>query len=287
MSESTKASVWLENSKGEQFPVVGTCSLGRAPTNQIALADDRASRRHALVHAQEQHQYWLVDLGSSNGTLLNGRRVSQPTVLRDADRIEIGATALTFRQPAATATSLTRAAASDQTVVDIKSDPCWLLVADIEGSTRLQEKFRADEIPVLTGRWLAECKQLVEECGGSINKFLGDGFFAYWHARSGSESQVRRALAALKRLQNGSKLPFRIVLHYGIVFRGGPSMGEESLSGREVNFVFRMEKVAGELREPRLLSEMAASLLDAQLGATDAGRHPVPSFEGDFGFAKF
>ena len=287
MSEATKASVWLENSKGEQFPVVGTCSLGRAPTNQIALADDRASRRHALVHAQEQHQYWLVDLGSSNGTLLNGRRVSQPTELRDTDRIEIGATALTFRQPAATATAITRAAASDQTVVDIKSDPCWLLVADIIGSTRLQEKFRADEIPVLTGRWLAECKQLVEECGGAINKFLGDGFFAYWHARSGSELQVKRALEALKRLQNDSKLPFRIVLHYGTVFRGGPSMGEESLSGREVNFVFRMEKVAGELKEPRLLSEMAASLLHPALATTDAGRHPVPSFEGDFGFAKF
>ena len=147
MSESIKASVWLENSKGEQFPVVGTCSLGRAPTNQIALADERASRRHALVHAQEQHQYWLVDLGSSNGTLLNGRRVSQPTELRDTDRIEIGATALTFRQPSATATTVTRAAASDQTVVDIKSDPCWLLVADIIGSTCCRKNFALMKFP--------------------------------------------------------------------------------------------------------------------------------------------
>ncbi|MBI3880404.1 MAG: adenylate/guanylate cyclase domain-containing protein [Verrucomicrobia bacterium] len=287
MSDAAKNSVWLENSAGEKFPIVGNCSIGRAPTNQIALADDRASRRHALVHAQEQHEYWLVDLGSSNGTLLNGRRVSQPTLLHDGDRIEVGASALSFRQSAAAGRSASRNPISDETVLDIKSEPCWLLVADIEGSTRLHEKFRAEEIPVLTGRWLAECKQLVEECGGSINKFLGDGFFAYWQAREGSALQVTRAIEALKRLQDGSKLPFRFVLHHGTVFRGGASLGEESLSGREVNFIFRMEKLAGSLREPRLVSEMAASLLETQLPANDAGRHALPSFEGEFGFVKF
>jgi adenylate cyclase len=286
MNTPTSAA-WLENSGGEKFSIVGTCSIGRAPTNQIALANDRASRRHALVHAQEEQQYWLVDLGSRNGTLLNGRRISQPTLLRDGDCIDVASTAFTFRQPSAVAQTVSFAVGTDATVMDIKSDPCWLLVADIEGSTSLHEKFSADELPVVTGRWLAECKQLVEECGGSINKFLGDGFFAYWYARSGSDVQVNRALEALKRLQAGSPISFRIVVHYGTVFRGGESMGEENLSGREVNFIFRMEKLAGQLREPRFLSEVAASLLNPALGATEAGRHPVASFEGEFSFARF
>ncbi|MSU35543.1 MAG: FHA domain-containing protein [Pedosphaera sp.] len=286
MNDTTKASVWLENSAGEQFFIVGNCPIGRTPTNQIVLADDRASRRHALVHAQEQFQYWLVDLGSSNGTSLNGRRVSQPTMLRHGDRVEIGASVLTFHQPS-TATAAQRTNRDEQTVVDIKSVPCWLLVADIEGSTRLHEKFPAEELPVLIGRWLAECKQLIEECGGSINKFLGDGFLAYWHATTGSSLQVMRAAEALKRLQGGSKLPFRFVLHHGTVFCGGASLGEESLSGREVNFIFRMEKLASKLQETRLLSEMAACLLDAQLASNAAGRHPLPGFEGEFGFVTF
>jgi adenylate cyclase len=287
MSDAAKASVWLENPRGERFPVVGNCTIGRAPTNQIVLADDRTSRRHALVHPQEQQEYWLVDLGSSNGTMLNGRRVTQPTLLHDGDRIEVGASPLTFHQPAAAGRDETLQPAADATVLEVKSEPCWLLVADIEGSTRLHEKLPAAELPVLIGRWLAECKQLVEECGGSINKFLGDGFFAWWQARAGSDRQITRAVEALKRLQAGSRLPFRFVLHHGTVFRGGAALGEESLSGRDVNFVFRMERLASQLHEPRLLSEIAASLLDTQLGVSAVGRHPLPGLEGEFGFVRF
>ncbi len=127
----------------------------------------------------------------------------------------------------------------------------------------------------------------MEECGGSINKFLGDGFFAYWFAHHGSVIQISRAAQALKRLQGGTELPFRMVLHCGTVVQGGASLGKESLSGREVYFVFRTEKLAAQLGETRLLSEMAASLLDAHLAIRDVGRHTLPSFEGDFGFLNF
>jgi len=279
-------SVWIEHGGDQRVPIAGTCSIGRAPTNQVILADDRASRRHALIHAQEQNEYWLVDLGSSNGTLLNGRRVGQPTLLRNGDVIEIGMRALVFRQPSTAEHSGAKASDSDATVMDIKSDPCWLLVADIQGSTQLQDQIPPEELPMLIGRWLADCKQLVEECGGSINKFLGDGFFAYWHARDGSAAKLTRAIEALRRVQENSRLPFRFVVHHGIVFRGGASLGEESLSGRDVNFVFRMEKLAAQIGESRMVSEMAASLLDSQLGVASVGRHPLPSFEGSFEFLR-
>jgi adenylate cyclase len=248
--------------------------------------DDRVSRRHAFVHAQEQHQYWLVDLGSSNGTLLNGRRVSQPTMLRHGDRLEIGATVFTFRQPAMVAPT-EHLTIADRTHMEIKTASCWLLVADITGSTQLHQRFALEELPMLTGQWLAECKQLIEECGGSINKFLGDGFFAYWHNRDGIALQVARAIEALKRLQAGTKLPFRFVVHQGTVFVGGTSMGEENLSGREVNFIFRMEKVAANIGASRLLSEPAANLLMAHFACEEAGEHPVTSFEGKFLFRQF
>jgi adenylate cyclase len=287
MSDAAQHHVWLENSDGRRFPIRGTCTMGRAPTNQIVLPGDRASRRHALVHAQEENQYWLVDLGSSNGTLLNGRRVSQPTKLRSGDEVELGSSRFTFRQPLPAGASTVRTTMGDQTVVEIKSAPCWLLVADLQDSTQMIQRLPANEVPVRTGQWLAECKQLIEECGGSINKFLGDGFLAYWHHREPSAVQVARAAEALRRLQEQAPLPFRFVLHFGAVFLGGASMGEESLSGREVNLVFRMEKLAAQLGEPRLLSETAAAPLAGHLATNDAGRHSLPGFEGEFGFLKF
>lgn len=292
MSETDNGGPWIEQPDGTRTLVQGSCSIGRLPSNQVVLAEERVSRRHALVNAQEEGEYWLVDLGSGNGTYLNGRRLVKPTLLRDGDQIEIGSFQLVFRQPGATAgTPLPFPAdldSGDKTIQHIKSSECWLLVADIEGSTQLIKKLTDDELPMMTGQWLEECKRIVEECGGSINKFLGDGFFAYWHHRDSAPAEVANTLTALKRLQEKANPCFRVVLHFGTVFMGGAaSMGEESLLGKEVNFVFRLEKVAGSLGERCLMSEPAKNHLGAGLPTTAVGSHPVQSFEGEFPLFSF
>jgi class 3 adenylate cyclase len=121
----------------------------------------------------------------------------------------------------------------------------------------------------------------------ALNKFLGDGFFAYWHERGKTTVPVVRALLALKRLQSKGQLHFRIVLHYGLVCSGGGgSLGEESLSGQEVNFVFRMEKLAAALKEACLVSQPARERVVALLETADAGQHALPGFEGKFSFFR-
>ncbi|GDY22567.1 hypothetical protein LBMAG56_39140 [Verrucomicrobiota bacterium] len=289
MSDATQSNAWLENAAGECFAIVGACSLGRAPTNQIVLADQRASRQHAVIRPQAAGQYWLVDLGSRHGTLLNGRRITQPTLILDGDSIGIGSGTLTFRHPILVSPETVANPGLDTAGSDLGLDPCWLLLADIEDATRVLATFPAEDVPTVTGDWLAGCQQVIEESGGEITQVLEDGFLACWPAQADSEQQVAWAVAALKGWQAASELPFRIVLHYGPVYRGGTGTapGEGSLSGSEVNFVFHMEKLADQLREPRLLSEAAASLLAGQLELTEAGRHPLPGYEGEFGFAKF
>lgn len=42
---------WLETDTGEQFPLQGTCTIGRLPENTLAINDAEVSRRHAIIHA--------------------------------------------------------------------------------------------------------------------------------------------------------------------------------------------------------------------------------------------
>lgn len=279
------APAWLEQEDGATLPIAGSCSIGRAPGNQLVLADEKVSRKHALIHRQGDAEFWLVDLGSSNGSYLDGRRVSQPMAVRDGAVVRIGTTTLVFRQSTASRSAGGEPEPSEGTVHDIRVIPCWLLLADIEGSTELARNVSADQLPVVTGRWFSACKQAIETHGGSINKYLGDGFFAYWPARESARARVAEALVLLRTLQDAGSPRFRIVLHHGEVAMGGAaSMGEESLSGPEVNFVFRMEKLAGVLRHARLISQAAHRELDGRLAASPAGEHPLSGFEGTFPF---
>jgi len=279
---------WLERDGASTVPVLGSCSIGRAPGNQLVLDDEKTSRKHALIHRQGEHEYWLVDLGSSNGSYVDGRRVSQPMVLRDGAVIRVGTSTFRFRQSTGTPNSSAEPHWSEGTVHDIRIAPCWLMLADIEGSTELSRALPADQLPVITGKWFSACKQVLELNGGSINKYLGDGFFAYWIDLEGTLPRLVAALGELKRLQAAEQPRFRVVLHHGNVSMGGAaSMGEESFSGPEVNFVFRMEKLAGGLKLSNMMSEAAGAKLDGHLRGEPAGRHPLSGFEGDFAFLLF
>jgi class 3 adenylate cyclase len=286
--ESTMPQTWLEREDGERIPVRGTCSMGRAPTNEVILADDKVSRRHAIIHVQGQSDFWLVDLGTINGTNLNNQRVSQPTRLHDQDQIEIGRFRLTFRQVRPLKVVAPSNPGEEETIADIHTAQCWLVLADIVGSTRLSSRLSADEVSVMTGGWLAECKQIIERSAGSIDKFLGDGFLAYWHDGPEASGNVIRVLGALTQLQAREHPPFRIVLHYGEVCAGGlVPLGKEYLWGSEINFVFRVEKLAGSLGETRVASEAASQRLEAGLRLTDVGCFAVPSFTGEFRFFRW
>ena len=279
---------WLEDVGGSRLPIKGSCSLGRSDANQVAIADDRVSRRHALIQVQGQNELWLVDFGSRNGTYLNDQRIVRPTRLRHGDRIKVGHVEFAFHQPQSLQRGSSKTVLADRTANDIRSAKCWLLVADIIGSTRLVKELPPDELPLMTGLWVAECKQTIETHGGRINQFLGDGFFAYWHDRDRVEIAVATALRALRLLQDKARPPFRLATHLGPVVIGGVSVGEEErISGREVHFAFRVEKLASKLGETRLLSETAWARLAALVEAKEAGRHRLPGFEGEFGFYAF
>jgi uncharacterized RDD family membrane protein YckC len=73
-----------------------TFSIGRDPGNDLVLPDAMVSRRHAVIEMRGE-QFFLKDCNSSNGSLLNGDRVSESS-LKDGDLVAIGTSRLLFRE---------------------------------------------------------------------------------------------------------------------------------------------------------------------------------------------
>jgi adenylate cyclase len=279
--------VWLEQEDGACIAIADGFSIGRGKENQLALQDERASRRHALIHDRGKEGFWIVDLGSRNGTYRNNRRVQQPVRLRDGDSIRVGSTQLTFRQPGGAGIASTTVQPSQQTILEVRSEVCWLLVGDLVGSTQFLQKHDSGKAAELTAGWLQQCRKLIESSGGMINKFLGDGFFAFWRVAGQQAEQMIHCLDGLRQMQRDGALRFRLVLHRGRVqFGGGASLGEDELSGPEVNFTFRMEKLAGSLGENFLLSEAAATQCAKPWSPAEIGGHTLAGFEGTFRFFR-
>jgi hypothetical protein len=79
---------------GTRHEVTGRALLGRSKECDVRISDPNVSRRHAEVR-QEGSAYWIVDLDSTNGVVVNGRRHKRAK-LGDGDRITLGSTEIVF-----------------------------------------------------------------------------------------------------------------------------------------------------------------------------------------------
>ena len=115
---ATKPVAELQISDGRKVRLRGASTLGRTEANDVALPDAKVSRRHAVIHRQGPSELWLADLGSRNGTFLNGTKILVPTLLTDQDRIEIGPFRLIFQQPNAPRRQGAQGTTIDRTVFE-------------------------------------------------------------------------------------------------------------------------------------------------------------------------
>jgi len=79
--------------KGRSYPLGEEVTVGRAAGCQVTIDDTYASQLHARVF-QREGQVYVEDLGSTNGTYLNRRKVTGPMVVQRGDKLQIGNTVL-------------------------------------------------------------------------------------------------------------------------------------------------------------------------------------------------
>jgi adenylate cyclase len=79
-----------------EYPLGENNVLGRSTTASVRLADREVSRKHSQID-KEGEEFILRDLGSSNGTYLNGKRIFAPSKLKEGDEVLIGTSKMEFR----------------------------------------------------------------------------------------------------------------------------------------------------------------------------------------------
>ena len=215
MNAPPEEGAWLEAADGTRHPIKGSCSLGRTGANTIVLESPKVSRRHALIHLQNIGELWLIDFGSSNGTFLNKRRIHHPIRLSDGDQITIGDQVFKFRQPA----RHFRAVQNGRDATNIAGNREGPVLASRRGHSRLYASqppcCRARTWMFFSVAWIFSCNEIIENQHGMINKYLGDGFLAYWPDAATSPEEIAAVISAFKELQRKQWPEFRFVVHFG------------------------------------------------------------------------
>jgi len=153
-----KRLVLLQDGQAKNFDLGDTdVFIGRLPECEVQLISNMVSRKHARVY-RDGNDYFVEDLGSGNGTFLNGQKVEKPHRLKSNDRLKFGPILVRFESdepaasPAAALAAFAPAAADAFSTIQIQDDrerPSSTILGSLDGSAgfsldvRPQEKLKA------------------------------------------------------------------------------------------------------------------------------------------------
>jgi len=289
-----RARVTVKPASGEPYVVdVGnTATIGRSTENLISFPESKqVSRQHAIIRCHNSFQYQIMDLGSRNGTFVNGRRVIMPVTLDHGSVIRITTNEMSFEQiedqPSATISDVTVAGGTDLEIQS--SSKVAMMVCDIRGFSTMSEMLPEDQVAKTLGQWFREAGNRIQDSGGAVDKFIGDAILAYWIQDSEDQPVAATALDIARNLVELSNslqwpaplnrpLKIAVALHYGQVTCGNIGLvaqRDATIIGDAVNTVFRMESVMKPLGKIVVLSDDFRTQLEKGDGFEDLGEHQL------------
>jgi adenylate cyclase len=236
-------------------------TVGRGDDNSFVLPDRWISRNHAMLQRMETGEFYLIDLGSRNGSFVNGRRVSVPVTLHNGDRLTFGQTELEFYCPDTEPLSDPSVGMESQEFTATATlhvrRLISVLVVDIRDFTVLTRQLDEKILSEVIGTWFRRAGDIIREYGSWVDKYIGDAVMAVWiHGAQGISHdemiRIARALSALHKMTNQLHerypLPFPLRigagLNTGYAMVGNTGTGDRpdyTALGDTVNAAFRLE----------------------------------------------
>ena len=180
---------------GRRIRIAGRLTLGRGDDAGLFIDDPEISRAHAVL-GPTAAGLEIQDLSSFNGTWVNGERISGPTLLAPGDVVKIGTTRIEVLSVGDR--GLASVPRTSPTPVEAEDElrPVSVLFADIVGSTLLAERLEPEDFAALIGGCVDRMCRAVEQFGGVIDAYMGDGIAAFFGFPAATEDDADRAATA-------------------------------------------------------------------------------------------
>ncbi len=207
--------VRVNGEAGERTVDLGaTADIGRGGESTVVVAHPSVSRRHAEIARGENGVYSVRDLGSMNGTFVNGLRVAGARELYHGDEVCVGECRLTFVHPDAAARPeadpelfARLASPSADTLSTVHKATLAVLACDVRGYASLAEKLPATELQDFVAAWARDAVAAAVGCGGLQDGATQDTVLVYWLIRrpDAPADEVNAALEACRRILDRSR----------------------------------------------------------------------------------
>jgi adenylate cyclase len=293
----------LHTANGNRYlPLVGGnyWTIGRGKENDFVIPDQWISRNHAMLQSTPSGEFYLIDLGSRNGTFINGRRVSIPVILKDTDRVTFGKTKLEFRCPKNSPVD-----SEPKNRLDLDTPTSTLhvrrlmsvMVIDIRNFTLLARQLDDNILSLLIGSWFRQAGNIIRDSGSWVDKYIGDAVMAIWFhgQKQVAKEEIIMIFQAVRSLNDMTKelnnqypqLPFPLKIGAGIntgyAMVGNTGSGDHpdyTAIGDTVNLAFRLESATKEIGLDLALGESTYRYLSEVVENSDCFEEHTLTLKG-------
>jgi len=259
-----KLQIISQDNQVSEVDCLALMMIGRDSKNEIVLKDLKASRSHASIRCLGDGKYYLMDMGSANGTFVNDKQVTVPHMLVNGDQVFMGSSKITFIDDEVKeekeGESADKPDSKSYATLVTRSNrvhKITVLVADIRSYTRLSEKLNVDLLGQIMSRWFQVAGEIVAANEGVVDKFIGDAVMVRWVARKDSKDVVVKALKtahelylACQKVNEEYKVDLPFPLQFGVGINTGRALlgnvgaqtrRDFTVLGDSVNLAFRLE----------------------------------------------
>ncbi len=245
---------------GDTLEFTNSFLIGRSVQCDLELSDSQVSRTHISLTPDPLGNWWLIDLGSTNGTFLNFRKVQQSTILKNGDRIQIAKKNFFFQ-------CSTDNIAKDLLHIPLEEEKLLLDYKDylfmairIYGTSRTSENYNEEYIQKILPNWQSSLEKEALRHDGEIALPSAYAPIIAFEKNNESAKQVLKFLSWITEEKLTKELDYQIVIHHGKMSLGDTAPnGYEKLIGRDIHFCQALSESTRNIGHRMLLTKESAT----------------------------